>query len=183
MWSWPRTASLVDSTLSAPGRCLGTCSRAGSRVRQALSRTASGKHDVRATVSRFGDLVRTARTSRAARALWSTLSVLRLGDRLADLSYANPYGGIQEAGQAILRETLDTDRLLDLQYSPFGGKTQIRRVVADSLRGTHDLPFVFSDVVPGCDGGLAACTPGSWRSRGRGDNPGSCWLDYLCVRR
>src|SRR5215207_10329821 len=71
----------------------------------------------------------------------------RLGDRLADLSYANPYGGIQEQAKAVLRETLDTDRLLDLQYSPFGGKTQIRRMVADSLRDTHAQPFVFNDVV------------------------------------
>ena len=82
--------------------------------------------------------------------------VARLGGRLADLSYANPYGGIQEQAKAILRETLDTDRLLDLQYSPFGGKTLVRRAVADSLRETHNLPFVFSDVVltPGAMAGL-----------------------------
>jgi aspartate aminotransferase len=111
--------------------------------------------------------------------------VARLGDRLADLSYANPYGGIQEQAKSVLRETLDTDRLLDLQYSPFGGKTQIRRVVADSLRGTHDLPFVFSDVVltPGAMAGLqlALRVVG-----GPGDEviiPVPCWLDYpLYVR-
>ena len=71
----------------------------------------------------------------------------RLGGRLADLAYANPYGGVQEQAKAVLRETLDTERTLDLQYSPFGGKTQIRRIVADSLRGSHDLPFAFNDVV------------------------------------
>ena len=111
--------------------------------------------------------------------------VARLGDRLADLSYANPYGGIQEQAKAVLRETLDTDRLLDLQYSPFGGKTQIRRVVADSLRGTHDLPFVFSDVVltPGAMAGLQLALR---VAGGPGDEviiPVPCWLDYpLYVR-
>jgi aspartate aminotransferase len=55
----------------------------------------------------------------------------RLGDRLADLSYANPYGGIQQRARTVLMETLRDERLLDLQYSPFGGKTQIRRTVAD----------------------------------------------------
>src|SRR5918995_7353528 len=111
--------------------------------------------------------------------------VSRLGGRLADLSYANPYGGIQEQAKAVLRETLDTDRLLDLQYSPFGGKTQIRRVVADSLRGTHDLPFVFSDVVltPGAMVGLQLALR---VAGGPGDEviiPVPCWLDYpLYVR-
>jgi aspartate aminotransferase len=111
--------------------------------------------------------------------------VARLGDRLADLSYANPYGGIQEQAKAVLRETLDTNRLLDLQYSPFGGKTQIRRAVADSLRDTHNLPLVFSDVVltPGAMAGL------QFALRVAGDPgdeviiPVPCWLDYpLYVR-
>jgi aspartate aminotransferase len=109
----------------------------------------------------------------------------RLGDRLADLSYANPYGGIQEQAKAVLRETLNTERLLDLQYSPFGGKTQVRRKVADSLRDSHGLPFVFSDVVltPGAMAGLqlALRVAGS-----QGDEviiPFPCWLDYpLYVR-
>jgi aspartate aminotransferase len=106
--------------------------------------------------------------------------VARLGDRLADLSYANPYGGIQEQAKTVLRETLDTDRRLDLQYSPFGGKTQIRRTVADSLRNSHDLPFVFNDVVltPGAMAGLQLAL----RVAGRPGNeviiPVPCWLDY-----
>jgi aspartate aminotransferase len=111
--------------------------------------------------------------------------VARLGDRLADLSYANPYGGVQEQAKAVLRETLDTDRLLDLQYSPFGGKMQIRRAVADSLRGTHDLPFVFSDVVL-TPGAMAALQLALRVVGNPGDEviiPVPCWLDYpLYVR-
>ena len=111
--------------------------------------------------------------------------VARLGNRLADLSYANPYAGIQEQARAVLRETLDTDRLLDLQYSPFGGKTQIRRVVADSLRGTHNLPFDFSDVVltPGAMAGLQLALRVAGDPGDEVIIPVPCWLDYpLYVR-
>jgi aspartate aminotransferase len=111
--------------------------------------------------------------------------VARLGDRLADLSYANPYGGIQEQAKAILRETLDTDRLLDLQYSPFGGKTQVRRAVADSLRHTHNLPFVFSDMVltPGAMAGLQLALRAAGQPGDEVIIPVPCWLDYpLYVR-
>jgi aspartate aminotransferase len=111
--------------------------------------------------------------------------VARLSGRLADLSYANPYGGIQEQAKAILRQTLDTDRLLDLQYSPFGGKTLVRRAVADSLRDTHNLPFVFSDVVltPGAMAGLQLALRAAGQPGDEVIIPVPCWLDYpLYVR-
>ena len=47
--------------------------------------------------------------------------VAKLGDRLCDLSYANPYEGVSDAVRAAIRASLDDERLLDLQYSPFGG--------------------------------------------------------------
>lgn len=109
----------------------------------------------------------------------------RLGDRLADLSYANPYDGVQQQAREVLHEALDSERLLDLQYSPFGGKTRIRRAIADSLRERHGQPFKFSDVI---------CTPGAMAglqlalraAGGPGDEvliPVPCWLDYhLYVR-
>ncbi len=111
--------------------------------------------------------------------------VARLGDRLADLSYANPYGGIHEQAKAVLRETLDGERLLDLQYSPFGGKTQVRRAVADSLRDTHNFPFVFSDVVltPGAMAGLQLALRVAGHPGDEVIIPVPCWLDYpLYVR-
>lgn len=111
--------------------------------------------------------------------------VARLGDRLADLSYANPYDGVREQAKAVLRKSLDNERLLDMQYSPFGGKVQIRRAVADSLRESHSLPFTFNDVVltPGAMAGLQLAL----RTAGcPGDEviiPVPCWLDYpLYVR-
>ncbi len=109
----------------------------------------------------------------------------RLGSRLADLSYANPYGGIQEQARAVLRETLDTDRLLDLQYSPFGGKTQVRRAVADSLRESHGLPFAFNDVVltPGAMAGLQLALRVAGRPGDEVVIPVPCWLDYPLYAR
>ena len=73
--------------------------------------------------------------------------VVRLGPRLCDLSYANPYGGAQEAAVAALREALEDQRRLDLQYTPFGGNTLARRAVADALQSSHRLPFTFEDVI------------------------------------
>jgi aspartate aminotransferase len=109
----------------------------------------------------------------------------RLGDRLADLSYANPYGGIQQRARTVLMETLHDERLLDLQYSPFGGKTQIRRTVADYLRESHDLPFAFNDVVltPGAMAGLQLALRVAGRPGDEVMIPVPCWLDYpLYVR-
>jgi aspartate aminotransferase len=109
----------------------------------------------------------------------------RLGGRLADLSYANPYGGIQEQAKAILRETLDEERLLDLQYSPFGGKTPVRRAVADSLRESHELPFSFGDVVltPGAMAGLQLALRVAGRPGDEVVMPVPCWLDYPLYAR
>src|SRR3546814_11714971 len=71
----------------------------------------------------------------------------RLGERLCDLSYANPYQGAQEGALAALRDALEERRLLGLQYSPFGGYTIVRRLVADALRRSHNLPFNHRDVI------------------------------------
>ena len=104
----------------------------------------------------------------------------RLGDRLADLSYANPYPGAQAAARTAIAEALQEERLLDLQYSPFGGHTIARRTVADSLRDSHELPFTFKDVV--LTSGAMAALQVALRAAGRTDGevviPTPCWLDY-----
>jgi aspartate aminotransferase len=110
---------------------------------------------------------------------------VRKGEQLCDLSYANPYGGVQETARTAIREALEDDRLLTLQYSPFGGHTLARRSVADALRASHGLDFAYRDVVltPGAMGALQLAL----RIVGRpGDEvviPVPCWLDYpLYVR-
>ena len=103
-----------------------------------------------------------------------------LGDRLCDLSYGNPYDGAADATRAVLRDALDAQRLLDLQYSPIGGHTIPRRTVAAHLAGMSGLPYTFGDVVltPGATAALhvalrAAGVPGE-----EVIVPVPCWLDY-----
>jgi len=104
----------------------------------------------------------------------------RLGDRLCDLSYANPYEGVQRGTRDVLRHALDAERLLDLQYTPFGGHTLARRAVADDLGERQRIPYAFDDVVltPGAMAALhlalrASATPGT-----EVVIPVPCWLDY-----
>jgi aspartate/methionine/tyrosine aminotransferase len=106
--------------------------------------------------------------------------VVRLGDRLCDLSYANPYEGAQEDAKQAIRAALDDERPLGLQYSPFGGQTLARRAVADSLRADHGLAFTFSDIVL-TPGAMAALQLTIRVSGEPGDEiivPVPCWLDY-----
>jgi aspartate aminotransferase len=109
----------------------------------------------------------------------------RLGDRLADLAYANPYEGIQDPVRAALRRALEDDRPLALQYSPFGGQTLVRRAVADALAASHRLDFTFRDVIltPGAMSALHLAL----RTAGEpGDEvivPVPCWLDYPLYAR
>jgi aspartate aminotransferase len=109
----------------------------------------------------------------------------RLGDRLCDLSYANPYAGVAPRTRDVLREALDLERRLDLQYSPFGGHTLARRAVADALGESHALPFVHEDVV--LTPGAMAALHLALRASGTGGDevivPVPCWLDYLLYAR
>ena len=111
--------------------------------------------------------------------------VVRLGDRLCDLSYANPYGGAEQQVRAAIRSALDDERLLDLQYAPFGGQTLARRAVADALRASHRLPFTFSDVIltPGAMSALHLALLASGRADGEVIIPFPCWLDYPLYAR
>jgi aspartate aminotransferase len=110
---------------------------------------------------------------------------VRLGDRLCDLSYANPYEGAQERARAVLRDALEHGRLLDLQYSPFGGRTLIRRAVADALRTSHGLDFKFGDVVltPGAMAALHLALRAAGQPGAEVIIPVPCWLDYPLYAR
>lgn len=106
--------------------------------------------------------------------------VVRLGSRLCDLSYANPYAGAQQEARAVIRKALDDERMLDLQYTPFGGQTLVRRSVADALRASHGFPFRFDDVVL-TPGAMSALQLALRVVGGPGDEvivPVPCWLDY-----
>jgi aspartate aminotransferase len=105
---------------------------------------------------------------------------VRLGDKLCDLSYANPYAGAHEGAIAALEAALRDRRLLDLQYAPFGGHTISRRLVADALRSSHALPFAYRDVIL-TPGAMAALQIALLATVERGTDvvvPTPCWLDY-----
>lgn len=105
---------------------------------------------------------------------------VRLGDRLCDLSYANPYEGVAQSTREVLRRVVDRERLLDLQYSPFGGQTLIRRAVADDLAARQGMDYGFQDVIL-TPGAMAALHVALRTSGAPGDEvvlPVPCWLDY-----
>lgn len=110
---------------------------------------------------------------------------VRLGDRLCDLSYANPYEGVAERARGALENTLADERLLDLQYSPFGGQTSVRRAVADALTTSHGLPFAFDDIIltPGAMAALHLALRGSGQPGDQVVIPVPCWLDYPLYAR
>lgn len=105
---------------------------------------------------------------------------LRAGTRLSDLAYANFWDRPPEGVIDALKKTLDVDHRLHLQYTPYGGVTVARRVVAKGLAETHDDAFTWRHVVltPGAMAALAVlfralCRPG--------DEVAvivPCWLDY-----
>jgi aspartate aminotransferase len=110
---------------------------------------------------------------------------LRFGPRLCDLSYANPYTRVADETRAVLRAALDGERVLDLQYTPFGGSTLARRAVADALTQSHGMEFDFRDVIltPGAMGALHLALR-------EAASPGDevivltpCWLDYPTYAR
>lgn len=109
-------------------------------------------------------------------------ALLRKGPALCDLAYANPYDGPDAAVVAAIREALDSERTLDLQYTPYGGATITRRLIAQQLSDRYGCRFHFRDVI---------LTPGAMAALNvlfravRGDDAGGevvvltpCWLDY-----
>lgn len=110
--------------------------------------------------------------------------VARLGDRLCDLSYANPYEGAQEGAREALKEALEDERRLDLQYAPFGGQAPARRAAADALRESHGLPFAPGDVVltPGAMSALQLALRAAGAA-GEVVIPTPCWLDHPLYAR
>lgn len=109
-------------------------------------------------------------------------AMFRAGKGLCDLAYANPYDGPLPEVREALREAIEHRRQLDLQYTPYGGATITRRIVADSLAATHGLPYRWNDVIlmPGAMAALSLLFRAL--KRDDADNeiivPVPCWLDY-----
>jgi aspartate aminotransferase len=106
----------------------------------------------------------------------------RAGGRVCDFTYANPYGGPSAEVIAAIADALRASRTLDLQYTPYGGATITRRLVADRLSETHGEAFHWRDVVmtPGAMAALNVVF--RFLRSGEGPHevivPTPCWMDY-----
>lgn len=80
----------------------------------------------------------------------------RFGRRVVDLSYANAHEGPDDEVRRAMRCAIDDEQYLGLQYTPFGGRTTTRRLIADRLGEEYGLPFTFRDVIltPGATAAL-----------------------------
>jgi aspartate aminotransferase len=105
------------------------------------------------------------------------------GRSLCDLAYANQHGGPPPQVRNALHEAVDRDRALNLQYTPYGGATIPRRLVAQSLQKTHAQAFRWSDIIltPGAMAGLNILFRSVMTDGPEPDEvivPVPCWLDY-----
>jgi aspartate aminotransferase len=104
----------------------------------------------------------------------------RQNPRLVDLAYANASDGPDQRVLGALRQALADDRELSFQYTPYGGKTPIRRLIATSLGRRFHLDATFRDIVL-TPGAMAALNAVFATLFGDGQEvlvltPG--WLDY-----
>lgn len=110
----------------------------------------------------------------------SAAALRRAGPRMVDLAYANAYEGPDREVLRALELTLGEDRELGLQYTPYGGHTTTRRLVASKLSREYGLPFIFRDVIL-TPGAMAALNITLRALFGPADEVlvlTPCWFDY-----
>jgi aspartate aminotransferase len=103
------------------------------------------------------------------------------GSSFCDLSWANVQDGTPAAVRDAIRAAVDSPRALDLQYTPYGGATITRRLVAGALRQATGLPFGYRHVVltPGAMAALNVVFRAlSEAAAGEVLVITPCWLDY-----
>lgn len=104
----------------------------------------------------------------------------RFGPKTVDLSYANPRQGPDENVRAAMREVIGENRELAFQYTPYGGSTITRRVIAESLSRDYGLPFTFPDIImtPGAMAALNIALRGLFTGEDEVLVVTPCWQDY-----
>lgn len=108
--------------------------------------------------------------------------VLHAGRKLCDFAYANPNDAPDPQVVSAIANALGRGRQLDLQYTPYGGSTVTRRLVAQRLSDTHAQAFRWRDVIL-TPGAMAALNI-AFRFIRSGEGPHEvivptpCWMDY-----
>lgn len=104
----------------------------------------------------------------------------RFGRRVVDLSYANAYGGPDPEVRLALEQAVREKAALAFQYSPYGGRTLPRRLVASRLREEYGLPFEYRHVVltPGAMAALNLVFKACFGPRDEVIVLTPCWHDY-----
>lgn len=110
-------------------------------------------------------------------------ALTRCGTQLCDLAYANAYDGPAPTVLAAMVNALVADRTLALQYTPYGGATIARRLVARQLSKLTGRPFHYRDVIltPGAMAALNIVFRAVRSSAAFEDEVivvTPCWLDY-----
>lgn len=107
-------------------------------------------------------------------------TIRKFGRNLVDLSYANVYDGPDEEVLRALELSIRDDRELAFQYTPYGGRTLTRRLVASHLGQEYGLPFTFRDIVmtPGAMAGLNVAFRTLFQSDDEVIVLTPCWQDY-----
>lgn len=109
-------------------------------------------------------------------------TLLRRNGRVHDLAYANAHDGPAPDVLAAIKSALDAPRALDLQYTPYGGATVTRRLVANDLAPVSGQRFGWRQVVM-TPGAMAALNVVFRAVRRDGQHDEAivvtpCWLDH-----
>lgn len=104
----------------------------------------------------------------------------RFGRKVVDLSYANPHDRPDQTVIRALERAIHDDRALAFQYTPYGGRTITRRLVASHLGLEYGLPFTFRDIImtPGAMAALNVVLRTLFRSDDELIVLTPCWQDY-----
>lgn len=102
------------------------------------------------------------------------------GPRLIDLSYANAYDGPEARVVEAIRHALDQTDGLAFQYTPYGGSTTTRRLIATQFRTRFGLPMHYQDIIltPGAMSALNLAFRGLCNGEDEVLILSPCWLDY-----
>lgn len=102
---------------------------------------------------------------------------------MADLAYANAWGGPGARFEQVVADALGDSSALQLQYTPYGGSRVARRVVADDLGPSLGGDYDWRDVAltPGAMSGLHVTLRSLLPRDGSRPNviiPTPCWIDH-----